>query len=312
MNILKAAKVEAYYLVASKSIFLFTGLLLSIFTIVLLLSYNAALEAYNTYSRYERYFAENDIYMDSNDYHPIDKSSGVIDNPLAYQKHAIGLYSFSLSSGYILGLFLESLLLVSPFVFSSLGAFIFSYDRKHKTEKFKVSSTSKLRLYLTKQVTLSLSILFILLVSITVTALAGLKFHDALPAKIPIDIPYINLQPISNIFHKFAFGLALAMFFGEFGCLMGQFTGNWWTSFALGIIFVFVLPASEIPDIYAKIDFRLAISNIGLRIYDFIGVVSYKDYLIPLSNSILYFSLAFVIVVFLGVVVALKKSSYNS
>ncbi|MDR1640245.1 MAG: hypothetical protein LBT59_11160 [Clostridiales bacterium] len=308
MKILKSAKVEAYYLVASKSIFLFTGLLLSIFIIVLLLSYNSALEAYN---RYERNLAMNDINMDSDDYQPADEINNVIVNPLAYNKHEFGLYSFSISPGYIVGLFLESLLLVSPFVFSSLGAFIFSYDRNCKTEKFKVSSSSKLRLYLSKQVTLSLSILFVLLVSLIVSSLAGSKFHDALSAKIPIDIPDIGLQSVSNIFQKFAFGLTLAVFFGEVGCLIGQFTGNWWTSFVLGIMFSFVFPHSEIPDIYAKIDFRLAISNIGLRIYDFIGVVSYKDYHFPLSNSILYFSLVFVIVVFLGVIVSLKKSAYN-
>jgi len=307
---------EILYGIYSKTYLYIILLLVSLFVIVSYVNYSAVMNTYNDFQRTEKFYQENDLNIEEDlaGEHDVENQGDleVITNPIHYHKEMVSQFIYTASPKYALTQFLESAFLYFPIVFGTIGLLIAVVDLKYKTIKLKTVRENKKKFGLAKQVSLLTSGLFILMMSLIIAYLINYLFYVRITNAIPISefqLSLSNIESSSSLFLKFIFAYAVSVLFMNIGYTLGILFKNIYLGMILIVVYTFVIPSS-----YTVLGIKNSLHYIGVRLFDFHGVlaIDYPKDGTTLITSILVLLCATIIPFIINMIIVNKRSSFET
>ena len=293
----------------SKIYYMIIIFLSSLFGLIIFLNYSAVTNTYKNFEKEVEIYQKNnlDIDKDLNGEYKVEKST--ITNPILYFKETTSRYIYTASPQYIISQFLESSILFFPLVFGFFGLYIATYDTKYKTIKLKTVRMSRRAFGITKQLSISLSIFIVLVISLLIAFFAGLIVYNIMSNNIPLDD--FNSKTVfansSSMFIKFIFAYIIALIFAEIGYALGIIFKNPTVGLIVIVIYMYIVPN------LGSFDIKNSIRYFARNIYDFYGMISVEAAInTSFIKAVATMVFVFVISVFANMIITTRRSSFDS
>ncbi|KAB3537734.1 hypothetical protein F8154_02690 [Alkaliphilus pronyensis] len=303
---------ELLYGVYSKSFLIITIILITLFSVIIFMNYNAVIDKYHDYTWTLMSFEGNETAIEkalAGEFH-VEKQGNIthVKNPLLYHKVMTERYMYTASPEYMHLQLLESSIVFNPIVFGLLGLIFATYDKKFKTIKIKTVRISKKNFSIIKQISLAISSLLIFISALAISYIIAVGVYYRLLNIVPLSnfVTDVSLVNISSIFTKLIFAYIIALLFVQIGYILGVIFKNRIVGIMALMLYVYILPA------FGKYDLYNSIKLVSLRVFDFYGVVRISQITeTTLFNAIIIIMTVFLITIITSTIITSKRSSFN-
>ncbi len=269
-----------------------------------------AINAYDNYVKAYAFYTEQGVDVKALLQAPASALGGPLtDNQAKYYYDQLSATIYMLNGTHMFTPTLEWLLFVfCPIIFGLYGWYISTYDYKHKTLKLKMLHSSPARILSAKFIASLIVIVFVMTITLVLSAIAGIIASIYLRNKIPVDsFAMIDQLDTSSLLLQLLFALLLCALFTSIGFMLG-------TIFKVSLLpAILIFAYNLLLPIFGKYDLKNVIASVAHSIFSFKGqfqlVVPVPMSMVTALWTLLLFGLLFVGTSF---VLFQKQSKYTN